>query len=403
MPNKFESNKKYFTASIYAIIVIAISACIFKSLISWSTTSNIIKTLLKSLSPFLMGFFIAFIMNSIVRFFEEKVFTFIKHPRVKFFVSILISYIIVLGFCISTIVFVVPQIFESLSELVIAIKDFAPEFGQKITHLSKDYPDLNLEYLNNIVNETLPNIATMLQDLVTTLVPALYGIGISIVSWVLNIVIAFMVSCYMIIDKKHLILNARRTIYAILPKEKAATLILRIKESSNIFNKFIIGKSIDSLIIGLLCFVLMTLLDLEYAVLISLFVGVTNLIPYFGPFIGAIPGILILIMVSPRHAIEFAILILILQQFDGLYLGPKILGDSIGLRPLWIIFAISLGGWLAGPIGMFLGVPLIAVIGYLMEIWIDERLASKNITTLTKPKIPALDNDATKDSVNKKG
>ena len=145
-----------------------------------------------------------------------------------------------------------------------------------------------------------------------------------------------------------------------------------------LFSSFIIGKAIDSLIIGLLCFVIMSLCQLPYAVLISAIVGVTNMIPYFGPFIGAVPGVLIMLLVSPIKALIFAILILVLQQFDGLILGPKILGDSTGLKPLWIIFAITIGGSIAGVLGMFLGVPVIAVLRYLLNRFLQYRLEKRN-------------------------
>jgi predicted PurR-regulated permease PerM len=153
-----------------------------------------------------------------------------------------------------------------------------------------------------------------------------------------------------------------------------------LSECNKIFSGFIIGKSIDSLIIGILCFILMTLFKMPYALIISAIVGVTNMIPYFGPFIGAVPGTIILLLMSPLRAFGFIILIFVLQQFDGLYLGPKILGDSTGLKPLWIIFAITLGGNLAGVLGMFFGVPIIAVIAYLANNIIERKLKSKDIT-----------------------
>ena len=124
----------------------------------------------------------------------------------------------------------------------------------------------------------------------------------------------------------------------------------------------------------------MTIFRMPYTLFISLIVGVTNMIPYFGPFIGAIPGILIILFISPLRAVGFAILILALQQFDGLILGPKILGDSTGMKPLWIIFAISIGGSIAGVIGMFLGVPLVAFLSYLLDRYLDHRLRKKSIT-----------------------
>ena len=140
-----------------------------------------------------------------------------------------------------------------------------------------------------------------------------------------------------------------------------------------------VSKALDSLIIGCLCFILMTIFDLDYAVLISIVVGITNMIPYFGPFIGAIPGFLILLIVNPWKSLGFLVMILILQQFDGLYLGPKLMGSSVGMKPLWIIVSITLGGKIAGVLGMFLSVPLGAILVYLFNLLIDRVLSKKNI------------------------
>ena len=150
-------------------------------------------------------------------------------------------------------------------------------------------------------------------------------------------------------------------------KEKAAAFLSTGKECNMIFGNFLYGKIVDSIIIGIICFVSMRILNLPFALLVSIIVGITNLIPYFGPFIGAVPSALIILMYGWKEALIFLLLILIIQQFDGWILGPKILGDSTGLRPLWIIFAIIIGGYIAGPIGMFLGVPSVAVIAYLVN------------------------------------
>ena len=201
----------------------------------------------------------------------------------------------------------------------------------------------------------------------------------SVISWVVDITIAIIVSVYMLIDRNRLITNFRKLIYAVMKRDKADKLLGTLSECNKIFGSFIIGKTIDSVIIGFMCFAFMTIIGLKYAILISVIVGITNMIPYFGPFIGAIPGVIILLTADFKQAVIFAVLILALQQFDGLYLGPKILGDSTGLRPLWIIFAITIGGWAAGPIGMFLGVPCVAVIAFLVQNKIDRKLSEKNI------------------------
>ena len=164
------------------------------------------------------------------------------------------------------------------------------------------------------------------------------------------------------------------------PENDLLWFIVNVKECNTIFSSFIIGKSLDSLIIGIICFILMTILKLPYSVLLSVIVGITNMIPYFGPFIGAIPGVVLFLVISPIKSIIFAVMILALQQFDGLYLGPKILGNSTGLKPLWVIFGITVGGAYAGVLGMFLGVPVVGVIAHLLNKSITSRLEKKNIT-----------------------
>ena len=210
------------------------------------------------------------------------------------------------------------------------------------------------------------------------MIPALYSISMSILKWVLNLFIAIMVSIYMLADKRPLVNSCKAVVYAFVPV-KYIRLILEISaEANRLFSSFIVGKAIDSTIIGLLCFVFMLILRLPYAVLISVIVGITNMIPYFGPFIGAIPSAIILLFISPLKAVIFVVMVFVLQQFDGLILGPKILGDSTGLKPLWIIFAITIGGSIAGVLGMFLGVPAVAFIRYLFQRLINHQLQKRD-------------------------
>ena len=194
------------------------------------------------------------------------------------------------------------------------------------------------------------------------------------------------VSCYLLIDKKKQARGIKRVIYAFLPTETAYSVCRGIRLAITTFGDFIDGKMIDSLIIGIITFVSMFIISLfdvpgytSCALLVSIVVCITNMIPYFGPFLGGIPCAMLLSIYSLRSGLIFALLILIIQQLDGNVIGPKILGDSTGLRPLWVIFAITLGGWLAGVAGMFLGVPCLAVITKVMESIVDERLAKKHL------------------------
>ena len=206
------------------------------------------------------------------------------------------------------------------------------------------------------------------------IIPYVYQISSSVLTTSYNVLMGLVISIYIILDKRKLKRSARKIVYAISPRKKEEEVWETMKQCSHIFNGFLIGKMIDSLIIGIICLIAMSILRLPYALLLSLIVCITNMIPYFGPFIGAIPGVLIYLFIDFRLALIFAIMILILQQFDGLYLGPKILGDQTGIKPLWVIFGITVGGAYFGVMGMFLGVPVVAVIMYLVNLYLDKKL-----------------------------
>ena len=173
--------------------------------------------------------------------------------------------------------------------------------------------------------------------------------------------------------------------FASFAAEKVERVLTICRRANSIFVGFINGKIIDSAIIGVLCFVLCTIFKIPLALLISLFVGITNVIPFFGPFIGAIPSIMILLIVNPMAALKFTILIILLQQFDGNILGPKILGDSTGISAIWVLVSIVVGGGLFGFVGMLIGVPTFAVIYMLTKEYVEARLAEKNIDGEGKP------------------
>ena len=181
----------------------------------------------------------------------------------------------------------------------------------------------------------------------------------------------------------------RRVTYALLSRDKADRVLRISRQANEVFSGFIAGKIIESAIIGMLCFAGMTIFRMQYALLISVVVGVTDVIPFFGPFIGAIPSIMILLIVDPWDALYFGIFVLALQQFDGNILGPKILGDSTGLSPIWVLVAIIVGGGLFGFAGMVVGVPTFAVLYALTREWVTDRLRARGLDEEGRPLLPA--------------
>lgn len=377
--NKFVASNKYFTICIYSIFVIFVGAIIINLITSWNHTLKNIENAIGILMPFIIGGLIAFVLNpAVARFYQFfKNTCHIKNITLCKVLSILISYALVIGIISITLFGVIPQIISSITDLI----NFIPTGVQQIYHffdtIEERFPSIDMEVLRTTINNAIPNFISYVKDLATNMIPALYTVFMSTFKWVLNLVIAIIVSVYMLADKKPLVNSCKAIIYAFVPV-KYIELVLEISAEANmLFSGFIVGKAIDSTIIGIICFVLMSILQLPYAVLISVFVGITNMIPYFGPFIGAVPGAIIMLFFSPVKFIIFIIMIFALQQFDGLILGPKILGDSTGLKPLWIIFAITIGGSIAGVLGMFLGVPVVAFIRYLANRLINHQLKKR--------------------------
>lgn len=358
------------------LLVIIFAITIF-AVWNMSATLAQFKRLISVLSPFVIAIFLAYLIAPLIEVIKKGLNRFFfrgKGTRACWYLSIILSYLIIVGIIIVTLVYILPEVARSIRDL-----DFQRLFVQAKKEISEflyKLPFLNSVVINKKLNELQPTFWEYGKDYVF---PAVYGFSKSIITTLVNIILSIVISCYIIIEKENLTAQLKRLIFALCKKGNGDEIWKTLHECNHIFNGFLIGKTIDSLIIGILCFVSMTILQLPYAILLSIIVGVTNMIPYFGPFVGAVPGVLIYLLLNPRLAIIFAILILILQQFDGLYLGPKILGDLTGLTPLWVILAITVGGAYFGVLGMFLGVPVTAVISYLLNKFIKKKLIQKDI------------------------
>lgn len=385
MKHKFKKNDKYFTISVYALVVILLATIGIKIIVSWSETQKFVSTLIGVLTPFLLGFFIAYIINPLAKFINQsilrKLFR-IKNRTVRKVISILLSYIIVFGMIATIIFYIIPQIADTLTQISTFIESAQTGYNRLIAQIrliEEKNPSWDFQAIYDFIEKIPSVVSEFITKQLPQIVPAVFSTSVSVITGVIDFFIAVIVSMYMLIDKPHLINNAKKLVYVLFGTDKGDRIVTTAGECNKIFGDFIIGKMIDSLIIGVLCWIAMTVLNIPYALVISVIVGITNMIPYFGPFIGAIPGVVLLIIVDIKFAVIFGILIFILQQFDGLYLGPKILGESTGLRPIWIIFAITVGGWLAGVVGMFLGVPVVAVISFLIDRSLKLRIKKKNI------------------------
>ncbi len=362
----------------YVIAVVAICTFIVFMIAHWDRTILYFEKLFGVLMPFIIGFFFSYLINPLVRFFNRQLNRIEegKLLRVKKGISVTISYLIVVGLLTIIILYISPQIQESGKELAKSLQSGYNYLSNNKEDLNRKIPFINLgdglDYIKTNLIDNLVNNGS-------TIVPYIYEFSSSVVSVVYNIIIGIVISIYIILDSDHLVGGIKKIVYAVTPVGKENDAWKTILKCNHIFNGFLFGKAIDSLIIGILCLITMSILRLPYALLLSMIVGITNMIPYFGPFIGAIPGVLIYLFINPKLSLVFAILILVLQQFDGLYLGPKILGDLTGIKPLWVIFGVTFGGAYFGVMGMFLGVPAVAVLMYLINLFIEKKIKNKGL------------------------
>ncbi len=381
----FRWNHKYFTILIYALIFVAGSILIYKFIGNFDTTLHMLGSLFSMLSPFILGAFIAFILYPVVRFFYDTCFCKLlkmKSGKLSKGLSLFLTYVLAIGIITILLVFIIPQIYDSISELTARLPEWYESALEFITNFEQNHPNwsfIDYDLINSKIESALPMIVNYLSNIMSSVLPVIFTTSMAIVKGIFNFVIAIIVSVYMISDHKNLFFQSKRFLYAFVPQTAAKKMRTIIHESAKIFSSFIVGKAIDSLIICIICFIAMLIFRFPYALLISVTVGITNMIPYFGPYLGGAIGGLIILIVNPMQVIFFAILVLVIQQFDGLFLGPKILGESTGLKPLWVIFSITIGGSLAGILGMFLGVPVFAVIVYIINLIVTHFLEKKKI------------------------
>ena len=379
---KFIKNDRYFTICIYVFVLVIVCAIAIKAIFSFAQTKAFVVGIARALSPFFIALLIAYILTPFVRA-VNRLFSrlFKKLPaKPRMVLSMLLVYLLGIGLVISLLIYVLPAVAKNIMDLVAYVPTGYRELIKLLKDLQERFPNFDFTSFVNMLETTQADVTSSLQNIAGRIIPVLYTASVSIVTWLANFIIAVVVSVYMLYGRNSLLRMFKIIIYAVVPTGKVPLIREIIYDCHHIFSKYVVSKMIDSVIIGALCAVLMTILRLPYIFLISVFVGITNMIPYFGPFIGAIPGIVIMLVISPIKALIFAIMILCLQQFDGLFLGPKLMGNSTGMKPIWIIFAITIGGKFFGVLGMFLGVPAVAILAYLAERYMNWRLRGKNIS-----------------------
>ncbi len=340
-----------------------------------------VNGILGVVTPFAWAFGFAFFLTPVMNFFEFKVFnkwnikTNIKHNS-----SAIIAVLIGIAFVAALVSIVMPQFVESLASLAKNSIEYLADFKRFLNNFVSD---------NHLSNIDINSIVGSSGDIVNTVISLLGNLNVDqsviadysfkVVQGVFDAFVAIAGCLYMLIDKEKFLRQIKKINYAILPEKPAKYMHHFVILARNIFYDFIVGKAIDSTLVGITCYIGMNLLGLHYAGLLSVLIGITDMIPVFGPFMGAIPGMFILLIVNPIESLIFAIFLLVLQQIDGNVIAPLILGDKLGLPSFWILFSVTMGGTFFGIVGMFIGVPLFALIYYVIREFVDKRLKEKQI------------------------
>ena len=371
---------------VYIVAGIGILAAYF-ILINLKRVSGILSSVSDILRPFIIAAIFAYIVNGPMMFFERLFgrLTDKKKPRpvLKRVLAIIAAWVASLAVLVLFFVIIVPDVKISITTLINNLPSYFESLKAFIVALAEKY-QLDISYLNSFMNfqVTADGVVEIIDKYSDALIPQLANIAnlsVQIGSFIADMVIAIIISVYLLFSKETLIAQLKKVLYALFNRKLADVSVRVARETHRTFSGFINGKLLDSLIIGILCFIGMSILKFEYALLISFIVGVTNVIPFFGPMFGAVPSVLLLLMIDPWHALWFAVFIFALQQLDGNVIGPKILGDSTGLPALWVMFAILVGGALWGVAGMFVGVPLFAVIYRFSKEIFENLLKKKNM------------------------
>lgn len=371
---KLVTNKKYTTISFYVIIVFFICMIIYKMVMSWTDSMVFLSSIIRVLSPFLLAMLISYFMNPLVANIEKRIIPkiFVKNFKIKtrknrLALAIFLSYLIFTTVTIVLLAIIIPQITDSIVDFSNNLPTYVENLTEQLATVTFEFAGSNYYLDTKIVSTYLSNSLPATIDQAISLIPNLLDLVKNFASGLMNVLIAYIVSIYLISSKEKASKATKKIVIALFSPKAAKNIFDITTHAHKVFSSFFIGKLIDSFIIGLLCFIVLMIFNFPFALLISVIVGITNIIPYFGPLIGGGIGFVFLLLISPAQAFGFFIIVLILQQFDGNILGPWILGDSVGLSPFWVIFAIIVFGSMFGLVGMFLGAPLLSVIKYIIS------------------------------------
>ncbi len=393
MRRPFRWDKKYLYWGITAFCVIAAAVLFYMALNYLPLLGRGVAALVKILSPFIWGLVLTYLLSPFMKLVERSMFKPLaarlyrknkKNDGSRFArgMSVTVSEIVMLAVIAALVYLIIPQIYSSLETIVSTSPQYIENAAAWITRMLEDFPEIeqyatqalgnvNQSLMGWIQSAVLPELGSLVSNVTAGVYYVLTGIY--------NLVIGIIVSVYILGNLEGFKANSMRMLYSLFSVDNAKRLLEGLSFTDKTFMGFIMGKLLDSAIIGLLCYIVCALLRMPYALLVSVIVGVTNVIPFFGPFIGAIPSSLIILLVDPVKGLIFIAFVIILQQLDGNVIGPKILGSSIGINGFWVMFSIILGAGLFGFWGMLLGVPVFVVIYTLINNMVERKLKNSDL------------------------
>lgn len=362
--------KRYLKIGITGAAILASGILCAFVLFKMPVIISVLKGITEILKPFLYGVVFAYLLAPLCNKIEEKLFQFFPKAKAKArrficFIAIVISLCVAIAVIWLIIMMIIPQVWDSVMKIIQMVPQKLIVVNNWIEHMLENQPELQA-YFEEFSSQAESNIDSLLnvdtiqkvQSIINSLSVQLFGV----LGVVKNIFLGLLISAYLLGSRKLFGAQAGLILHGVFSDKWAKIIEEEIRYTDKMFNGFLVGKIIDSAIIGLLCFAGTSIMGFEAPAFISVIIGITNIIPFFGPFIGAIPCGLLLLLENPMHCLYFIIFIFVLQQLDGNVIGPKILGNTTGVSSFWVLFAILLFGGMWGVVGMVIGVPLFAVI-----------------------------------------
>ena len=381
-----ERKSNYISMGVTAFLTAAAILLFYDTLFGGKAVLDLLKTV----QPILYGAFIAYLLAPMVNFFERGLFPLRpgrERKRSQAMLvrtaGILLAWLVIAFFFYLLASVLLPELYKSVLQLIANVDNYYNTISGWVNHLLETNPAVSgwvsqqmAAYFQDLDKWLTGGVLPQLQAVMVTV----SGGVLSLVNFVKDLLVGIIASVYLLATKERCAAYGRKLVYSLVPRERVGLVLRGVRRADLIFSGFVRGKLLDSIIIGVLCFVCCSILKFPYTPLVSVFVGVTNIIPFFGPFLGAIPSAFLILLVSPRQALYFVIFVLALQQLDGNVIGPKILGNTTGLSSLWVIIAILVGGGFFGVVGMFFGVPVCACLNSLVHYFVYARLRKKGLS-----------------------